>query len=59
MTRTVLAALVLPNPDTNPAMKKPRAKARGFLHGADDEIRTRDPHLGKVMLYQLSHIRNW
>ncbi len=26
--------------------------------GADDEIRTRDPHLGKVMLYQLSHIRN-
>jgi hypothetical protein len=28
----------------------------GFLR-ADDEIRTRDPHLGKVMLYQLSHIR--
>jgi hypothetical protein len=25
--------------------------------GADDEIRTRDPHLGKVMLYQLSHVR--
>ena len=25
---------------------------------ADDEIRTRDPHLGKVMLYQLSHVRN-
>ena len=24
---------------------------------ADDEIRTRDPHLGKVMLYQLSHVR--
>ena len=24
---------------------------------ADDGIRTRDPHLGKVMLYQLSHIR--
>ena len=24
---------------------------------ADDETRTRDPHLGKVMLYQLSHIR--
>ena len=29
---------------------------RSFV-GADDEIRTRDPHLGKVMLYQLSHIR--
>ena len=27
------------------------------LYGADDEIRTRDPHLGKVMLYQLSHVR--
>ena len=29
---------------------------RAFL-GADDGIRTRDPHLGKVMLYQLSHVR--
>ena len=27
------------------------------LLGADDGIRTRDPHLGKVMLYQLSHVR--
>ena len=43
---------------------KPKTQASGpwraadlvFL-GADDEIRTRDPHLGKVMLYQLSHIR--
>jgi hypothetical protein len=26
--------------------------------GADDGIRTRDPHLGKVMLYQLSHVRS-
>ena len=25
--------------------------------GADDGTRTRDPNLGKVMLYQLSHIR--
>ena len=24
---------------------------------ADDGTRTRDPHLGKVMLYQLSHVR--
>jgi hypothetical protein len=29
---------------------------RGNLR-ADDGIRTRDPHLGKVMLYQLSHVR--
>jgi hypothetical protein len=27
------------------------------VNGADDGIRTRDPHLGKVMLYQLSHVR--
>ena len=27
------------------------------MSGADDGIRTRDPHLGKVMLYQLSHVR--
>ena len=25
--------------------------------GADNETRTRDPHLGKVMLYQLSYVR--
>ena len=31
---------------------KPRGPER-----ADDGIRTRDPHLGKVMLYQLSHVR--
>ena len=30
---------------------------QAFCLRADDEIRTRDPHLGKVMLYQLSHIR--
>ena len=27
------------------------------LRGADDETRTRDPHLGKVMRYQLRYIR--
>jgi hypothetical protein len=27
------------------------------MNGADDGIRTRDPHLGKVVLYQLSHVR--
>ena len=26
--------------------------------GADDGVRTRDPDLGKVVLYQLSHVRN-
>ena len=27
------------------------------VHGADDRIRTGDPNLGKVVLYQLSHVR--
>ena len=39
------------------ATKWTRARGPGPSSGADDEIRTRDPHLGKVMLYQLSHIR--
>ena len=30
---------------------------RSLVSGADDGIRTRDPHLGKVVLYQLSHVR--
>ena len=30
---------------------------RGFLMGAEDEARTRDPNLGKVVLYQLSYFR--
>jgi hypothetical protein len=28
-----------------------------FLNGAGDGIRTRDPNLGKVVLYQLSYTR--
>ncbi len=28
------------------------------LRGADDQIRTGDPNLGKVVLYQLSYVRN-
>src|SRR5262245_46415547 len=31
--------------------------ARLAENRADDGTRTRDPHLGKVMLYQLSHVR--
>ena len=30
----------------------------GGFDGADDQIRTGDPHLGKVMLYQLSYVRS-
>ena len=35
----------------------PQGIGRDFNLRADDEIRTRDPHLGKVMLYQLSYVR--
>ena len=28
-----------------------------LLYGAGDEIRTRDPQLGRLMLYQLSYTR--
>ena len=34
-----------------------RSHVTGPLDRADDGIRTRDPHLGKVVLYQLSHVR--
>ncbi len=37
----------------------PHLWANGRFFGAEDEIRTRDPHLGKVMLYQLSYFRVW
>ena len=37
-------------------IKKPRV--RGFFEfGAGNETRTRDPNLGKVVLYQLSYSR--
>ena len=28
-----------------------------YIYGAENETRTRDPNLGKVMLYQLSYFR--
>ena len=35
-----------------------RGLSAGQRNGAEDGTRTRDPHLGKVMLYQLSHFRS-
>jgi hypothetical protein len=40
----------------NGTKKKSRPHSTG-IHGARDETRTRDPNLGKVMLYQLSYSR--
>src|ERR1700738_337990 len=41
----------------SPAELIVRGSGAGPELRADDGIRTRDPHLGKVMLYQLSHVR--
>ena len=40
-------------------LKNKTSEVRGFveLHGAGNETRTRDPDLGKVVLYQLSYSR--
>ncbi len=44
--------------DEGPAGCTARTRARILGgSGAEDGTRTRDPHLGKVMLYQLSHFR--
>jgi hypothetical protein len=42
--------------DEGPARSAPMVT--GGKSGAEDGTRTRDPHLGKVMLYQLSHFRS-
>ena len=53
-TRLCSGALLLPFPDANSGPEGPLTRE---AVGADDGTRTRDPHLGKVMLYQLSHVR--
>ena len=41
-----------------PGTKKPGYRSsRAVTFGADNGARTRDPNLGKVVLYQLSHVR--
>ena len=39
----------------------PRKRSTPELHwrGAEDEVRTRDPQLGRLMLYQLSYFRKF
>src|SRR5262245_24495619 len=39
------------------ADKRKKAPFPGPSDGADDGVRTRDPQLGKLMLYQLSYVR--
>src|SRR5664279_4554269 len=47
----------LPKPLGHSAGLRRTGSTSCLLLRADDGIRTRDPHLGKVMLYQLSHVR--
>ena len=39
------------------ATKKVPENSETFILGAENETRTRDPNLGKVVLYQLSYFR--
>ena len=56
LARSAVAVLLSRAMTGSPWPTPKRASDQGF-RGADDGIRTRDPHLGKVMLYQLSHVR--
>ena len=62
-TRSSLAGSEAPAPGEEsgpaPGCKKPRRAMRdgAFCIGARDRIRTGDPHVGNVMLYQLSYSR--
>jgi hypothetical protein len=49
---------VLPLDEGAAALSRGARPLAGQRNGAEDGTRTRDPHLGKVMLYQLSHFRS-
>ena len=40
-----------------PRMRSTPELHRLFMFGAENEVRTRDPQLGRLMLYQLSYFR--
>ena len=48
----------LSGPSPGDGYEKPGYRSsRAVVLGADNGARTRDPNLGKVVLYQLSHVR--
>ena len=57
--QAVASPLGQPTTDAGASMGNgaPDESSSAPLLGADDRIRTGDPHLGKVMLYQLSYVR--
>ena len=57
----ILRAWPAPPPYKNAALSSGRKKGRhfhGFKLGAGNGVRTRDPKLGKLVLYQLSYARS-
>ena len=46
----------LPRRRSTPELRGPESQS--LKPGAGDEIRTRDPQLGRLMLYQLSYTRS-
>ncbi len=54
-----LQASALPLGQAALICKGPIKIGPGTFNGADNGARTRDPNLGKVVLYQLSHVRMW
>jgi hypothetical protein len=49
--------LSTPHAKENPGLQAFRPQSRVAFSGAGNGIRTRDPNLGKVVLYQLSYSR--
>ncbi len=45
------------HPASHLTLQQARLQTRACVHGAGNETRTRDPNLGKVVLYQLSYSR--
>ena len=53
----ILSPACLPIPPPGRHIQKKPVGADRLYNGAKDGIRTRDPDLGKVVLYQLSYFR--
>ena len=47
----------MPNSPTEARLRRKKVTISDDLSGAENETRTRDPNLGKVVLYQLSYFR--
>ena len=55
--QSVASPLGQPTTGSSPQGGRRSVRAKERILRADDETRTRDIHLGKVVLYQLSYVR--